>query len=172
MLFDRPKQSPELFYKRCFYKFCKKFTGKHLCHGLIYFFWFRCFPVHVAKFLRTYFLQNTSGRLLFDRDTLWQMVFWMTYLLFSVTKEQFEEQKLDLIDIGKSPECLHWLIWDDFISASSSATASFSFAEVQTNSPYYNWIYFIIDSDLNFELPCVCTSAEVTLYSAWENFFW
>ena len=55
-----------------------KFTGKHLCQSL--FFnkvaglspatllkkrpWHRFFPVNFAKFLRTYFLQNTSGRLL------------------------------------------------------------------------------------------------------------
>ena len=32
-----------------------KFTGRH---------WRRCFPVNFAKFLRTTFLQNTSGRLL------------------------------------------------------------------------------------------------------------
>ena len=28
--------------------------------------WHRCFPVNFAKFLRTRFLQNTSGRLLLD----------------------------------------------------------------------------------------------------------
>ena len=54
-----------------------KFTGKHLCQSL--FFnkvanlrpatyqkrdWHRCFPVNFAKFHRTPFLQNTSGRLL------------------------------------------------------------------------------------------------------------
>ena len=27
--------------------------------------WHRCFPVNLAKFLRTPFLQNTSGQLLF-----------------------------------------------------------------------------------------------------------
>ena len=37
-----------------------KVTGKHLCQKLRY----RCFPVNFAKFLRTPFLQNTSGRLL------------------------------------------------------------------------------------------------------------
>ena len=36
-----------------------KVTGKHLCQKLRY----RCFPVNFAKFLRTPFLQNTSGRL-------------------------------------------------------------------------------------------------------------
>ena len=55
-----------------------KFTGKHLCQS--FFFnkvaglrpatllkkrlWHRYFPVNFAKFLRTPFLQNTSGRLL------------------------------------------------------------------------------------------------------------
>ena len=39
---------------------CEKLTGKHLCHRLCH----RCFPVNFAKFLRTPFLQNTSGRLL------------------------------------------------------------------------------------------------------------
>ena len=37
-----------------------KFTGNHLCQSL----WHRCFPVNFAKFLRTPFLQNTSGHLL------------------------------------------------------------------------------------------------------------
>ena len=55
-----------------------KFTGKHLCQSLFFNkvaglrpaillkkrLWHRCFPVNFAKFLRTPFLQNTSGRLL------------------------------------------------------------------------------------------------------------
>ena len=57
-----------------------KCKGKHLCQSL--FFdkvaglshaallkkrpWHRCFPVNFAKFLRTSFLQNTSGRLLLE----------------------------------------------------------------------------------------------------------
>ena len=51
-----------------------KFTEKHLCQGLFFNkrffslflkqrFWHRCFPGNFAKFLRTPFLQNTSGRL-------------------------------------------------------------------------------------------------------------
>ena len=53
-----------------------KFTGKHLCKSLFFNevaglrpatllkkrLWHRCFPVNFAKFLRTPFLQNTSGR--------------------------------------------------------------------------------------------------------------
>ena len=55
-----------------------KFTGKHLCQSLFFNkvaglrpatllkkrLWHRCFPVNFVKFLRTPFLQNTSGRLL------------------------------------------------------------------------------------------------------------
>ena len=55
-----------------------KFTRKHLCHSIFFNkvpglrpatllknrLWHRCFPVNFAKFLRTPFLQNTSGRLL------------------------------------------------------------------------------------------------------------
>ena len=55
-----------------------KFTGKYLCQNIIVNkvaglrpatllkkrLWHRCFPVNFVKFLRTRFLQNTSGRLL------------------------------------------------------------------------------------------------------------
>ena len=55
-----------------------KFKGKHLCQSLFFAqvaglspatllkkrLWHRCFPVNFAKFLRTPFLQNASGRLL------------------------------------------------------------------------------------------------------------
>ena len=55
----------------------EKFTGKHLCQSLFFNkvagqrpatllknkLWHRCFPVSFAKFLRTPFLQNNSGRL-------------------------------------------------------------------------------------------------------------
>ena len=49
-----------------------KFTGKHLCQSfrsanlLNKRLWHRCFTVNFAKFLRTPFLQNTSGRLLLN----------------------------------------------------------------------------------------------------------
>ena len=55
-----------------------KFPGKHLCQSLFFNkvaglrpatllkrrLWYRCFPVNFVKFLRTRFLQNTSGPLL------------------------------------------------------------------------------------------------------------
>ena len=57
--------------------FCKKgvpinfakFTGKHLYHSLFFnkVAGLSHFPVNFAKFLRTPFLQNSSGRLLLDR---------------------------------------------------------------------------------------------------------
>ena len=61
-----------------------KFTGKHLCLNLFFNkvaglrpatlfkkrLCHRCFPVNFAVFLRTPFLQNTSGRLLLFEVTL------------------------------------------------------------------------------------------------------
>ena len=56
-----------------------KFTGKYLCQSARVPFsraqacnllkkrlWHRCFPVNFEKFLRTSFLQSTSGRVLLD----------------------------------------------------------------------------------------------------------
>ena len=61
---------PEVFCKKGVLRNFTKFTGKHLCQS--FFFnrpatllkkklWHRCFPVNFVKFLRTPFLQNTSG---------------------------------------------------------------------------------------------------------------
>ena len=61
-----------------------KFTGKHLCQSLLFNkvaglrpatllkkrLWHRCFPMNFAKFLRTPFLQNTSGRLVLERKSV------------------------------------------------------------------------------------------------------
>ena len=58
-------------------KYVAKRTGKHLCQSLFFNkvsglrpatllkkrHWHRCFPVSCTKFLRTFFLQKTSGRL-------------------------------------------------------------------------------------------------------------
>ena len=91
------RQPPEVSYKMMVLKilqnvqFCKinvlkilaKFTGKHLCQSLLFNkiaalsatslkrrFWHRRFPVNFARFLRTPFLQNISGRLLLIGSTL------------------------------------------------------------------------------------------------------
>ena len=60
-----------MFCKKGFLRNFSKFTGKHLCQRLFFkvrdsflklkSLWHRCFPVNFAKFLRTPFLQNTSG---------------------------------------------------------------------------------------------------------------
>ena len=73
------RQPPEvLLYKKGVLKNFAKFIGKHLCQ--ILFFnkvtslrpagllkkrpWHKCFPVNIAKFLKTLFLWNTLGQLL------------------------------------------------------------------------------------------------------------
>ena len=72
------KQPPEVFFKKGVLRIFTKFIGKHLCQRLFFnkvagprpatllkkSLWHRCFPINFAKFLRTPFLQNTSGRLL------------------------------------------------------------------------------------------------------------
>ena len=75
--------------RRCFVKKgvlrnFAKFTGKHLCQSLFFNkvaglipatllekkLWQRCFPGNFAKFLKTPFLQKTSGRLLLNSGIL------------------------------------------------------------------------------------------------------
>ena len=65
----------EVFYVKGVLRNFTKFTGKHLCQSLFFNkvaglrpatllkkrLWHRCFPVNFVKFLRTPFLQNTSG---------------------------------------------------------------------------------------------------------------
>ena len=79
------KQPPELFNKKGVLRKSTKFTGKRLYQRLVFNkvaslrpatllikrIWHRCFPVNFVKFLRTPFLQNTSGWLLFFVDREW-----------------------------------------------------------------------------------------------------
>ena len=72
------KEPPEVFYKKGVLRNFAKFAGKNLCHNLFLNkvaglrpetllkkrLWHRCFSVNFVKFLRTLFLQTTSGRLL------------------------------------------------------------------------------------------------------------
>ena len=66
------------YLRKGFLRNFAKFTGKHLCQSLFFNkvaglrpatvlkkrLWRTCFLVNFAKFLRTFFLRNTSGRLL------------------------------------------------------------------------------------------------------------
>ena len=54
------KQPPEFFYKNGVLRL-------QACNDIKKRLWHRCFPVNFAKFLRTSFSQNTSGRLLLCR---------------------------------------------------------------------------------------------------------
>ena len=73
----RSSPPPEVFYKKGVLINFTNFTGKHLCQSLFFNkvagprpkaatllkkrLWHSCFPVKFVKFLRTPFLQNTSG---------------------------------------------------------------------------------------------------------------
>ena len=76
-------------YRRCcvkrgVFRNFAKFTGKHLCQSLFFNkvaglrsanllkqrLWHRCFPANFAKCLRKSFLQNTSRRLLLEKQKL------------------------------------------------------------------------------------------------------
>ena len=76
------QQPQKVFFKKGVLRNFAKLTGKRLCQSLFFDkvvgpatllkkrLWQRCFPVIFAKFLKTPFSQNTSGRLLLDNTSL------------------------------------------------------------------------------------------------------
>ena len=66
------KQPPEVFCVKCVHRNLTKLTGKHLCQSLFF-----NKVVNFVKFLRTPFLQNTSGRLLLyeTKSDTWNISF-------------------------------------------------------------------------------------------------
>ena len=58
-ILERSEAAAELSYEKDVLENFAKFTGKHLCQRLQS--QRQCFPVNLAKFSRTSFLQNTSG---------------------------------------------------------------------------------------------------------------
>ena len=60
-----------------------KFTGKRLCQRpaslLKKRLWHKCFPVNFAKFLKTRFLQNISGRLLLYISWVMTEISWLMH---------------------------------------------------------------------------------------------
>ena len=82
-----------------------KFKGKHLCQSPFFNkvagrpatlfkkgHWHRCLPVNFAKFLRTFFLQNTSGGLLMFLSI--SLIYFSSFdiILFSKIKRYFKSQ--------------------------------------------------------------------------------
>ena len=80
--------------KKVFLEISQNSTGKHLCQSLFLNevaglssatllkkrFWHRSFPVNFVKFLRTPFLQNTSGRLLLKAVNYFHQKISITYV--------------------------------------------------------------------------------------------
>ena len=70
-----------------------KFTRKHLCQSLFFNkvaglrLWHMCFPVNFAKFLRTPFLLNTSGRLLLEKLKTGKTIFRQKICCFSKSND-------------------------------------------------------------------------------------
>ena len=94
---EQQRQPPEVFYEKCVLRNFAKFIRKHLCQSLFFNkaagpkpailfkkrLWHRYFPVNFAKFLKTPFLQKTSGRLLLEQKTV---ITAFASLLIAITK--------------------------------------------------------------------------------------
>ena len=93
---------PDVFCKKDVLKIFAKFIGKNLCWSpflnrpktlLKRILQDRCFPVSFAKFLRTLFIQNTSGRLLLSFRTF----VWMIPNVPAFFKIQFKLKSIRLL---------------------------------------------------------------------------
>ena len=80
-----------------------KSTGKHLCQRPTKKGWHSCFPVNFAKFLRTSFFQNTSGRLLLE------VVYFLKIQCFTAEPTQISwSAKLLLVKIKTAPSSCYY----------------------------------------------------------------
>ena len=127
------KQPPELFYKKGVVRNFAKCTGKHLCQShflnkvgsrpatlLKQRLCHRCFPVNFAKFLRTFFLQNTSGRLRLKRKKMSLLSILITFFLSMNCKKKktediyllgfYQLQTLHLLQKSYNAFRIFWLI--------------------------------------------------------------
>ena len=71
--------------------------------------WNRCFPVNFATFLKTPFLQNTSGQLLLTQ-LLKMSGFYMSFIQKNKNNKKAEEYWLQ---ISISLQLFHWLFFED-----------------------------------------------------------
>ena len=109
-----------------------KFTGKHLWQRLEAVkkrLWHKCFPVNLAKFLRTPFLHNTSGRLLlllafqkqlpevfYEKRCFWKFckIYRKTPVICEVFRNTFLTEhpcNCNFTKMGHCQECLENLRW-------------------------------------------------------------
>ena len=82
---------PEVFYKKGVLRNFAKVTGKNLCQSLFIKkrLWHSCFPVNFAKFLRTPFLQNTSGGCFCKRKKNTPLhLFWFCSKIYAIVRSK------------------------------------------------------------------------------------
>ena len=113
-----------------------KFTGKQMCLNLFFnkvaglrpatllkkWLCHRCFPVNVAKFLRTRFLQNTS--------------FWVTVFVPStVAEEKLSLYHLEQVDKFLGIEVLEHMLVERYISAFNFQVFSYAWLSNKYRTP-------------------------------------
>ena len=103
----------------------EKFSGKHLCQSLFFNIGLRpatllkkrCFPVNFAKFQRTPFLQNSSGRLLLHATHLLFIMIIYIFILLKYQDWNCKTNKLTKYLLITAFARLHIFCWDKwFIS--------------------------------------------------------
>ena len=138
--FYSQKQPPEVFYNKTCPKNFAKFRGKHLSQSLFFNkvaglrpatllkkrLWHRCFLVNFAKFLRTPFLQNTSGCLLVHSK------FQVFFLCFTL--------KIDCIKIEAMSLVLNLSILAEILCVLFTLTSSFASDWKKSSS----WLNFFL----------------------------
>ena len=87
------------------------FTGKHLCQSLVFNkvagLWHLYFPMNFAKFLRTHFLQNTSGDCFFTHS-VWLLVHLWNKVTIATHKEWSFPLRISSVNVTKSAGSSSW----------------------------------------------------------------
>ena len=95
--------------------------------------WHRCFPANFAKFIRTSFLQNNSGRLLLN---LWLRCWFSEAVVYKCFSDQV---------LLKTSQ--YWIRLQAFFCRTPTVAAS-EFLRQQI--PFCNWMMFIADNRIGF----------------------
>ena len=118
-------------YKTSILKKFAIFAGKYLCWSLFLINFVkrrlqhRCFPVNIAKFLRTAFLQNTSGGCFYSlrlfSSTILELFFKVQKLLLLLRSLIFQQKELqihfkvtDIIKDQLTDKLIEWYIHNHF----------------------------------------------------------